>query len=373
MLKSSERRGRAHSGGVAVGLAPHRRSPSPTSSTRTARPASTATHRWSTPTSPASPTSTRRPWRSACAATTASRRPAPARPATRRRTPSAARAPTATSSGPGRRPSPTPSPSGQQHHKVVCEECHTKATPQQIGFPAGCVSCHAKEHKTVKQVAVRALPRAHALEAVDVRASRRTAARTATPARTPTAATCLRCHTTSSWANHFQHPVALGGAARELPVREVPHQRPERAGQGLQQLPRQPARRPHRLRPLPHDQLVRAVDVQPPGGRRARRRVVRLQRLPPATGTSPAPTAPATAATRRRATDGAGGARRSRPLPGRVPAPAGAQAVTPPSTTMRAAGHEAAVVARQEGHGGGELLRPADAPERVGLLHARSV
>ena len=44
-----------------------------------------------------------------------------------------------------------------------------------------------------------------------------------------------------------------------------------------------------------------------------------------------------------------------------------------PVHDQRAAGDEAAVVARQKGDGGGQLFRPADALERVGVLHALRV
>ena len=172
---------------------------------------------------------------------------------------------------------------GAQHHAVVCEECHTEATPQQIGSPAGCVDCHAKEHKTVKQtLCARCHVPTHWKPSTFEHP--KTGCEDCHTRPHADRGQCLRCHTTSSWASHFQHPVALGGPHAELPLREVPHQRPGRPRQGLQQLPRQPARRAHRLRPLPHDQLVRAVHLRSPAGRRAQRRVVRLQCLPPRRG-----------------------------------------------------------------------------------------
>jgi hypothetical protein len=99
---------------------------------------------------------------------------------------------------------------GPQHHKVVCEQCHTKATPQQIGFPAGCVTCHAKQHKTVKQtLCARCHVPTHWKPSTFEHP--KTGCENCHTRPHPDRGDCLRCHTTSSWANHFQHPVALGG------------------------------------------------------------------------------------------------------------------------------------------------------------------
>jgi len=103
-----------------------------------------------------------------------------------------------------------PVPLGPQHHKVVCEQCHTKATPQQIGFPAGCVTCHAKQHKTVKQtLCARCHVPTHWKPSTFEHP--KTGCENCHTRPHPDRGDCLRCHTTSSWANHFQHPVALGG------------------------------------------------------------------------------------------------------------------------------------------------------------------
>ena len=103
-----------------------------------------------------------------------------------------------------------PVPLGPQHKRVVCEKCHSKTTPATIGYPAGCVSCHAKRHKTVKTVlcAKCHLPTHWSPSTFRHPRSDCTACHTRPHAdRGP----CLRCHTTSSWASHFSHPVALGG------------------------------------------------------------------------------------------------------------------------------------------------------------------
>jgi nitrate/TMAO reductase-like tetraheme cytochrome c subunit len=107
-------------------------------------------------------------------------------------------------------------PLGGQHKKVACEECHRKATPEQIGYPAGCVSCHPKEHKTVKQVLC---ARCHLPTRWKPSTFKhpRTGCTDCHTRPHPDRGSCLRCHTTSSWANHFAHPVALGGPHASFP------------------------------------------------------------------------------------------------------------------------------------------------------------
>ena len=105
---------------------------------------------------------------------------------------------------------------GPRHRTVVCEKCHTKATPKAIGYPAGCAGCHAKEHKTVKTTLC---ARCHV--PTHWKPSTFKHPRTdCTDCHTrphPDRGDCLRCHTTSSWANHFAHPVALGGVHAGFP------------------------------------------------------------------------------------------------------------------------------------------------------------
>jgi hypothetical protein len=107
-------------------------------------------------------------------------------------------------------------PLGAQHKKVACEDCHTKATPEQIGYPAGCVSCHAKKHKTVDQVLCARchLPRRWKPSTFKHPRTGCTGCHTRPH---PDRGACLRCHTTSSWANRFAHPVALGGPHASFP------------------------------------------------------------------------------------------------------------------------------------------------------------
>ena len=105
---------------------------------------------------------------------------------------------------------------GPQHHKVVCEKCHSKASPKAIGYPAGCVSCHAKEHKTVKQTLCARCHVPTHWKPSTFKHPRRGCTDCHTRPH-PDRGDCLRCHTTASWANHFSHPVALGGVHAGFP------------------------------------------------------------------------------------------------------------------------------------------------------------
>ena len=103
-----------------------------------------------------------------------------------------------------------PVPVGPQHKRVVCEKCHSKATPTTIGYPAGCVSCHAKRHKTVTTTLCAKCHVPTHWKPSTFKHPRSGCTTCHTRAH-PDRGSCLRCHTTSSWASHFDHPVALGG------------------------------------------------------------------------------------------------------------------------------------------------------------------
>ena len=103
-----------------------------------------------------------------------------------------------------------PVPLGSHHAKVQCEQCHSKSTPAVVGFPEGCVSCHAKQHKTVRTVLC---ARCH----VPTRWKPSTFKHPTTDCLAchdrphSDRGDCLNCHTTSSWVSTFTHPVALSG------------------------------------------------------------------------------------------------------------------------------------------------------------------
>ena len=203
-------------------------------------------------------------------------------------------------SAPGSRRSQHPVALGRPHRELVCEKCHTRATATAMTLPAGCVSCHAKRHTTVKTTLCAQVPRAEPLGAVDVHASEerlRDLSHAAPPG--PRLLPALSHHLVVGVPLPAPHRRSAGVHAT-FPCERCHTNGLNAPGTRLHQLPRLAARRTHRLRALPHDERLRAVDVQPPAGRRARRRLVRLQRLSPAGATSPAPTAPATAAVRRR-------------------------------------------------------------------------
>jgi len=85
-----------------------------------------------------------------------------------------------------------------------------------MGFPAGCVACHAKPHRNVKTV-----PCAKCHVPTHWKPSTFKHPKTGCAAchTRPHAdrGGCLRCHTTSSWASHFSHPIALGGVHASFP------------------------------------------------------------------------------------------------------------------------------------------------------------
>ena len=109
-----------------------------------------------------------------------------------------------------------PVPLGDRHKTVACEKCHSKATPAAVGYPAGCVSCHDKQHATVTTVLCAKChvpthwkPSTFKHPSADCESCHQRPH--------PDRGTCTRCHTTSSWASHFTHPVALNGVHAAFP------------------------------------------------------------------------------------------------------------------------------------------------------------
>ena len=103
-----------------------------------------------------------------------------------------------------------PTALGPKHKTVVCEQCHTQSSADTMGFPAGCVDCHGKKHKTVSVVlcAKCHVPTHFAPSTFKHPDSGCGACHT--PPH-PDRGVCLRCHTTKSWANRLKHPFALAG------------------------------------------------------------------------------------------------------------------------------------------------------------------
>lgn len=95
------------------------------------------------------------------------------------------------------------------HGAVVCEKCHARSTETEIGPPVGCASCHKKQH----QAGGKLCADCHRLTRWTPSTFDHPKSRCTDCHRRPhpDRGSCTRCHTTSSWASHFAHPVPLGG------------------------------------------------------------------------------------------------------------------------------------------------------------------
>jgi Cytochrome c7 and related cytochrome c len=99
---------------------------------------------------------------------------------------------------------------GKQHDKVECERCHTRASTQSLGFADGCVACHAKRHRTVAVVLCAKCHVPTHFAPSTFKHPRTSCTRCHTRPH-PDRGSCLHCHTTDSWANRLGHPFALAG------------------------------------------------------------------------------------------------------------------------------------------------------------------
>jgi len=99
---------------------------------------------------------------------------------------------------------------GAQHRKLVCGQCHTQSSPDTMGFAAGCVTCHAKRHKTVTNVLC---GRCHVPThfAPSTFKHPDSGCETCHAPPHPERGACLRCHSLKSWANRLAHPLRLAG------------------------------------------------------------------------------------------------------------------------------------------------------------------
>ncbi len=98
---------------------------------------------------------------------------------------------------------------GKPHEELICEKCHTKSTATAMGFPTGCVSCHAKRHAVAETRCAKCHVTIHWVPSTFRHP--KSGCTDCHKRPHPDRGACLRCHTTSSWASHFAHPVALGG------------------------------------------------------------------------------------------------------------------------------------------------------------------
>ena len=105
---------------------------------------------------------------------------------------------------------------GKPHRALVCEKCHTRSTATAMNASLGCVSCHAKHHANVKiDLCAKCHVPSHWVPSTFEHP--RSGCETCHKRPHADRGRCLRCHTTSSWASHFSHPIALGGVHAGFP------------------------------------------------------------------------------------------------------------------------------------------------------------
>ena len=79
-----------------------------------------------------------------------------------------------------------------------------------MGFPAGCVSCHGNHHHDAKATLCAKCHVPSYFVPSTFKHPKTGCQRCHTPPH-PDRGACLRCHTQHSWASHFQHPFPLAG------------------------------------------------------------------------------------------------------------------------------------------------------------------
>ena len=79
-----------------------------------------------------------------------------------------------------------------------------------MGFASGCVTCHAKRHKSVS-IVLCAKCHVPTHFAPSTFKHPRSGCRSCHQPPHPDRGACLRCHTVKSWANHLAHPFPLAG------------------------------------------------------------------------------------------------------------------------------------------------------------------
>ncbi len=103
---------------------------------------------------------------------------------------------------------------GARHQTLSCEQCHTQSTATGQGFAAGCVDCHAKQHKSVSVVLC-----AKCHIPTDWKQSTfkhpTTGCQSCHALPHPQRGACLKCHTTKSFTT-FAHSTPLSAAHAKL-------------------------------------------------------------------------------------------------------------------------------------------------------------
>jgi nitrate/TMAO reductase-like tetraheme cytochrome c subunit len=95
------------------------------------------------------------------------------------------------------------------HGEALCEKCHTQSTATETGPPDGCVGCHKKRHGAGGKLCAECHTVSRWVPSTFDHPKSGCADCHERPH--PDRGSCTRCHTTSSWASRFDHPVALGG------------------------------------------------------------------------------------------------------------------------------------------------------------------
>jgi nitrate/TMAO reductase-like tetraheme cytochrome c subunit len=99
---------------------------------------------------------------------------------------------------------------GKQHKPLICEKCHTQSGPTAIGPPNGCITCHKNHHHDKKALLCADChrPTAFIPSTFDHPKSR---CQTCHTVPHPDRGACLTCHDQHSWTSHFKHPFQLAG------------------------------------------------------------------------------------------------------------------------------------------------------------------
>lgn len=99
---------------------------------------------------------------------------------------------------------------GKPHRTLICERCHTQAEGTSMGFPAGCIECHKNHHHASRSTLCARCHVPTYFVPSTFKHPKKGCQRCHKPPH-PVYGPCMTCHSMSSWASHFAHPIALGG------------------------------------------------------------------------------------------------------------------------------------------------------------------